>query len=175
MDGQLLPGVFQVAYALVLLAAAATDVRKRRIPNWVSGSVLVTGLAYALVTGGFASALSGLAALALTIVLGYVPWSAGKVGAGDVKLGAAAATAFGVAALPEYWLATALAGLPVAGVCYLLSNQLARRDMALNLKLAAAGVMPAASLKGGNGRVSVPYGVAFVLAALWLVFARRGW
>jgi prepilin peptidase CpaA len=160
--------------ALIVLAAA-WDVRERRIPNGVSGGVALLGLVCASLSGGVWLALSGLGATALTIALGYLPWKAGRIGGGDVKLGAAAAAALGLGRLAEYLLVTALIGATVAVVCWFLSSQRARQEVVLNLKVAAAGVMPEPALRGGDGRVSVPYGVAFSAAALWILFAGRGW
>lgn len=165
--------IFLGAYITLLILAAAWDVRKRRIPNQVSGALVLVGLASAFFTGGAWSALSGLAGVALTLALAFVAWSTGRLGGGDVKLGAAAVAPFGLRVLPEYLLATALAGAAVSLVAYAFSNRAARQEIALNLKLATVGVMPQPTLRGGNGRVSVPYGVAFVLAALWVVLVRR--
>jgi Flp pilus assembly protein protease CpaA len=152
------------AYVTLLLVAAAWDVRRRRIPNLVSGALLLVGVVCSL--------LSGLAGVALTIAIVYVPWSTGRLGGGDVKLGAAAVAIFGLRFLPEYLLATALTGAAVSLVSFAFSSRNARQEIALNLKLATVGVMPEPALRSGNGRVSVPYGVAFVLAALWLVLVR---
>lgn len=160
------------AYVTLLFVAAAWDVRRRRIPNWVTGTLLLVGCACSLFAGGAWSVLSGLAGVVLTIALVYVPWSTGRLGGGDVKLGAAAVAIFGLRSLTEYLLATALAGAAVALVSYALSNRSTRQEIALNLKCATVGVMPEPALRSGNGRVSVPYGVAFVLAALWIVLVR---
>lgn len=68
------------------LVAAVCDVRTRRIPNLLSGSVLVAGFAWAAVTGGWAGladALAGGCLLAFPFVLLF---AIGGGGAGDAKL-----------------------------------------------------------------------------------------
>jgi hypothetical protein len=61
-------------------------------------------------------------------------------------------------------------------MCYALSTREARTEIRANLAAAAAGAgLPQAPLKGGAGRRSVPYGVAFALAALALLWKGGGW
>ncbi len=168
-------GIARGLLAVFLVTAALWDIRKRRIPNFLSAFVLVCGVASTLVGEGSISALSGLGAVLLTVAIFWVPWTHGRVGGGDVKLAGAAAAAVGLKLLFEYLLATALLGAIVALVCYLSSKRPARQEIAANLKLAAAGVIPDVPMHGGNGRVSVPYGVACAAAALLIVFLRKGW
>ena len=65
---------------------AWSDVRTRRIPNWLTGSSILVGLVLHLVLGGWRSlgsaALAGLLAGAVFLVFHL----AGGMGAGDVKL-----------------------------------------------------------------------------------------
>jgi prepilin peptidase CpaA len=170
----LFQGVSKGLFTLLLVAAALWDIRRRRIPNLLCAAVLLSGALSTLLGEGWQAALSGLAAVFLTIALCWVPWLRGWVGGGDVKLAGAAAAWVGLGLLHEYLLATAVIGAVVALVCYLLSSRPARQEIAANLKLAAAGVMPEAPIRGGRGRVSVPYGVACALAALLILFVRKG-
>jgi prepilin peptidase CpaA len=171
----LFAGMTRSLLVLLLVAAALWDIRKRRIPNSLSAAVMVAGLGSAALGEGWRAALSGLGSAILTVILMWLPWCKGRIGGGDVKLAAAAATWVGLARLPEYLLGTALAGGVVALVCYALSDRRARQEMAGNLKLVAAGVMPEPQLRGGGGRVSVPYSVASAAAALAVVLLRKGW
>jgi prepilin peptidase CpaA len=168
-------GIARGLLAVFLVTAALWDIRKRRIPNVLSASVLLCGVASTLVGEGWIPALSGLGAVVVTVAICWVPWTRGRIGGGDVKLAGAAAAAVGLKLLFEYLLATALLGGIVALVCYLLSNRPVRQEIATNLKLATGGVMPEAPMRGGNGRVSVPYGVACAVAALLIVFVQKGW
>jgi Flp pilus assembly protein protease CpaA len=168
-------GIARGLLSVLLVTAALWDIRKRRIPNFLSASVLLCGVASTLVGEGWIPALSGLGAVVVTVAICWVPWTRGRIGGGDVKLAGAAAAAVGLKLILEYLLATALLGAIVALVCYFLSNRPARQEIATNLKMAASGVLPDPPMRGGNGRVSVPYGVACAAAALLIVFLRKGW
>jgi prepilin peptidase CpaA len=68
------------------LAAAVLDARSRRIPNWLTGSVLAAGLAHAAVIGGLAG-LGDSACACIVLSLPYVVlFAVAKGGAGDAKL-----------------------------------------------------------------------------------------
>lgn len=168
-------GLARGSLALLLVTAALWDIRKRRIPNAISAAVLLTGLVDAFVAGGWRSAASGVGAAALTLAVLWFPWLKGRIGGGDVKLTTAAATWVGLSLLPVYLLGTACAGGLVALVSYSLSSRQARKEMAGNLRLVAAGMLPEAPIRGGEGRVSVPYGVASAAAALVVVIVGKGW
>jgi prepilin peptidase CpaA len=70
----------------LLLVAAVIDVRQRRIPNWLTFGLILSGLARAAafgIPGGPANALAGLlAGAAVPLVLFIL----GALGGGDVKL-----------------------------------------------------------------------------------------
>ncbi len=70
----------------LLLCAAVTDLRARRIPNWLTFSMVLAGLAQSLLplrTVGFTTSLLGfLTGFGLTFIL----FALGAVGGGDVKL-----------------------------------------------------------------------------------------
>ena len=171
----LVAGMTRGLLVVLLLAAALWDIRKRRIPNPLNAAVLLAGLLVAFLGGGWLSALSALGASFLTVALFWIPWRKGMLGGGDVKLAGAAAASVGLPLLHEYLLATALAGAVVALVCFFMSNRSARQEMVTNLKMATAGVLPRPPLRGGGGRISVPYGVACAAAALLVAFVRKGW
>lgn len=156
----------------LLAAAAVWDVGLRRIPNLLALATAVAGLVVRAWVGGWRGALSGLAAaLVVLLLLGY-QWSKRRLGGGDVKLAAAAATWIGLGGLPAYVLAGAVAGGLLALVCWALSSREARRAVRANLGQALLlRTMPEAPLQA-TGRVAVPYGVAAgagALAALLLM------
>lgn len=70
----------------MLLCAAATDLRARRIPNWLTFSMILAGIAQSLLpvrTVGLSSSLLGfLTGFGLTFVM----FALGAIGGGDVKL-----------------------------------------------------------------------------------------
>jgi prepilin peptidase CpaA len=93
---------------------AAIDLRSRRVPNWLTLSITLTGLALAAVRAsglGLAAALAGFA-LGLAVMLpGHL---IGATGAGDVKLLAALGTLLGPKAVFLAFVYSAIAGGAIA-------------------------------------------------------------
>jgi Flp pilus assembly protein protease CpaA len=156
---------------LLLLVGAGWDAWKRRIPNALNALLGLSGL-WAQANGrGLVAVAHGLGAAVVTIALLWIPWLKGRIGGGDVKMAGAAAVWMGLSGLPLYLLTIALAGGLVGAVCYALSARSARREIRENLASAAVtSSLPPIPLKGGAGRISVPYGVAVALAALVMLW-----
>jgi prepilin peptidase CpaA len=98
------------AIAAVGLASAAIDLRTRRIPNALTGTVALAGLAFAADGLGAVTlpqAASGLLVGLLVMLPGHV---IGATGAGDVKLFAALGTLLGPHGALMAFFYTALAG-----------------------------------------------------------------
>jgi prepilin peptidase CpaA len=100
-------------FAVVLvLIAGASDIRSRRIPNWLTFSGVCAGLALHAATGG----LAGLKLSVGGMVLGFGAYLAlyclRAMGAGDVKLMAAVGAIVG----PAGWIAVFVATAIAAGV-----------------------------------------------------------
>ena len=151
LDGvRLLPAV---AFALLLLIAAAYDIPDRRIPNWTVVALIAVYVVAAVMNltpqgwlpslGAFAIALAGSGLL-------YFLWA---LGAGDSKLFSATALFLGIGNLALLTCATALAG----GV-------LALGFMAFRPKSAVRGPT---DRSGGEGRErGIPYGVAIAIGGI---------
>ncbi|HEY0784401.1 MAG TPA: A24 family peptidase [Acidobacteriaceae bacterium] len=112
---------------LALLCAGVAsiyDLRERRIPNRLTGPVLLAGLLLHGVLGGWPGCgSSALAALGGGIVF-LVFFLAGGMGAGDVKLMAAVGSLAGLASLEMVLLMTVLAGGVFAVVLATYKGQL---------------------------------------------------
>lgn len=108
-----MPVLEPVLWSLLAVAAAA-DVAQRRIPNPVVLLVAVSGLLARWGEGGPGPALLAVLAAAGTLLVLLVPWTAGKIGGGDVKLLAATAIWMGPGRLLPFLALTAVAGAPVA-------------------------------------------------------------
>ncbi len=153
-------------YTLLLLTAAVGDMRKRRIPNRLVAVLAALGLGYAIVvtptlTGAFGS-LEGL----LTGLVLWLPFYVfGWLGAGDVKLYAAAGAWLGPLHTLEGALIAAVAGAGLALVWMVRSY--GARNAAVTLAIAAARPSLLASDTGGpNMKKTLPYGVALAIGAI---------
>jgi prepilin peptidase CpaA len=157
-----------LVYTTLLVMACVTDVRWRRIPNWLVAVLAGTGLAFSLAIDpwwpGLLRALSGLA-------LGFSIWIvlhiAGGMGAGDVKLFAAASTWLGPGGA---WRAALLAAL-VGGVLslgVLVWQRRARQGVErVAMSLSMLSLTPLGRLTPGEARTAyLPYGVALACGAL---------
>jgi prepilin peptidase CpaA len=148
------PDAAHLAVAAVLSAllswAAVNDILNRRIPNL---SVLAVIGLYPiwLAIGPGAGVISALEAAGIGFAAGFGLYYFNVMGAGDVKLFAAAALFVGLGHLALYALATVLSG----GAIALIS--LAARPR-------RAAVMFALRGKGDFGR-GIPYGVAIAFGA----------
>jgi prepilin peptidase CpaA len=160
-----LPISHLVPLGIGLSLAVVYDLKQRRVPNKVSAFVLVTGLVMRGWEGGPSGALFGLAASALVMALLFVPWKAGGLGGGDVKLAAAAGAWVDLRHLHWFLLATAVAGGFVSVAIYLRSSAAARAETRANLVLAAAHHELPSVPSNRKGHPSVPYALAISAGA----------
>ena len=98
-----------LALSLGLVTAVVTDVRTRRIPNWLTGAIAGAGFGLAFGGGGVTPADAALG-LALGLALMLPGHLIGATGAGDVKLMAAIGTFLGPGLVFRAFLYAALAG-----------------------------------------------------------------
>lgn len=146
----------------LLAAACATDLHTRRIPNPLTAAVLALGLAHAAtVTAGAPAGgplANGLTPALLGVALGLVTWlplyALGLLGAGDVKLFAAAGAWIGPHGVLPASVFAAFAGGALA-VAWIIGGPIAAR-------------------RGRRARTAdprrLPYGLAItagVLAVAW--------
>ena len=153
-----------VAIGLATLAASValvTDMRSRRIPNWLTVSVLLAGLLVNLLANGFDGLLSALAGAALGFALLIPFYALRAMGAGDVKLRAALGAVLG----PQVLLGTAAGAALVGGLMSLII--LARRGR-LSLALHQLFVMHTIPTPSG---AKAPYAVA-IASGVYLAVLR---
>ena len=100
----------QVFVALIVLAAAATDLHSRRIPNWLTLSGVCFGLFLNWTTSGWAGVENSLAGMMLGFGCYLVLYCLRAMGAGDVKLMAAVGAIIGPGDWMSVFMASALAG-----------------------------------------------------------------
>lgn len=156
------------ATSLAVLAALMTvavywDVRFRRIPNVLALGIAAAGLLASLHAGGLRAAGAALLVGLGTGAFLFLVWTRGRIGAGDVKLAAAAAVWVGYEGLALFLLAGGLAGGLVSIACYALSAPRARSEIRANLVQAGLGGGLSSPASASVGRVSVPYAAAIAL------------
>jgi prepilin peptidase CpaA len=134
--------------AAAALAAAASDVRARRIPNALSGALAVAGVVVAGATRGLPGAGVALATLAILLAAGTVAFSRGWFGGGDIKLLAAGCCGLTPALAVDFLVYTALCGGLLSlyalatsqrMVTVLITRQLPQTGERLPYAVAAAG------------------------------------
>ncbi len=101
---------FVPVLAAAACAAAASDLRSRRIPNALTGALAVAGVALAGTTRGLPGLAVALATLAIVLALGTFAFARGWFGGGDVKLIAAGCCGLVPAHAADFVLYTALCG-----------------------------------------------------------------
>jgi len=152
----------------LLVAACVSDLRTRRIPNLL---VLVTAAAGMVVAVGTKSLIPGLIQAGGGLGTGLIIWlpfyALGMLGAGDVKLFAAASTFLGAQSAIEASLYTALYGGVLA-----FAYMLARSGVAGTLIRVSHGARQPELLRNTptSQRRQMPYALAIaagVLTVFW--------
>ncbi|MGH7070320.1 MAG: A24 family peptidase, partial [Acetobacteraceae bacterium] len=166
----------------LLLAAAATDIAFRRVPNAISLMLAVAGIGLRAEAG---SLLGGLFAAAIVFAMAAFCWRRGWLGGGDVKLLAAATLTLPPLLTPSFLLAVALAGGALAILYLALSVMLTRRGARTHVSPFPG--MPPEGLRRPDGilrfvsrlvsverwrirqRTSLPYAAAIAAGALFVL------
>jgi prepilin peptidase CpaA len=153
-------------FTVILLAVSISDIRSRRIPNAAVVALAVLGVVYSvsvLALGG------GLARAGLGLLLGFALWipfyALRMLGAGDVKLFAAA----GCWLAPSHVLVAALASALAGGVLSVIGLVLAHGFGLTTLRVAHGLRDPrtlATPLAIPAGKRTLPYGLAMTVGLL---------
>lgn len=154
-----------VIFTMLLLWACASDIRSRRIPNPIVLALGVGGLVFSVVTTAlWAGLTNGLSGFATGLGIWLPFWLLGMIGAGDVKLFAAAGAWLGPWGAVQGALVAALLG-GVLTLCWLVWEKgMAHTARGLLLWWASRSATGARSPRlVADPRHSVPYGVALAL------------
>ncbi|MDB5073756.1 MAG: Prepilin peptidase CpaA [Candidatus Eremiobacteraeota bacterium] len=145
-----------IVLLLATFAAAATDVRSRKIPNVITACAAVAAIAVHVPAGPAAIATCVLA-MAAAFLAGSVAFSAGWFGGGDVKLIAACC---GIAGFPAaVWL---VLDILIAGAVLALVTAAARGRLVALVRSTAA----VAARGTPVGEVPLPYAVAIAAGSI---------
>ena len=102
--------IYAAAAVLTASTGAIFDIRSRRIPNALTGSAIVVGLAAHALLDGWSGLGTSLEAGLLCGLIFFLFFLAGGMGAGDVKLMTALGCMMGISNVASLMLLTALSG-----------------------------------------------------------------
>jgi prepilin peptidase CpaA len=153
-------------FTLLMVLAALGDVRTRRIPNRIVAVLAISGLIYsAFMPPSLMGALRGLGGFATGLACWLPFYAFGWLGAGDVKLFAAAGAWLGPLRTIEGSLIAALLGAVLALLWMLRSRGLKHSVETLGIAATLPSVLTDSSPSSDRSRM-LPYGVAMAAGAL---------
>jgi len=171
-----------IVYTTLLLLACVTDVRSRRIPNWLVALLAGSGFAFSM---ALESWWPGLARAFMGLVVGFSIWIvfhvAGGLGAGDVKLFAAAGAWLGPGGAWRAALVAAFIGgvLSVGALVWQRRTREGFERVAMSLSMFS--LAPLGQVEPGKTKTRkayLPYGVALACGALvtgWIPGILESW
>ena len=153
-------------------AGAVSDVRSKRIPNWLNYGSLVLGLAFQGVFKGWRGLEQGALGVLVAGGVFFLFFLVRGMGAGDVKLMAAIGAWVGLPHVVLVMVFTAIAGAGLA-VLYMVfyrrvSSTLQNMGELLHFHL-RSGIRPHPDVNLQDpGAIRVPYGLAIAAGTLFL-------
>lgn len=167
--------LYPVCLIAVAVLAAASDVRERRIPNWLTVGGLALALGLRLVDGWGVLA-AGLLGAGICFVLAVPFFLAGGAGGGDVKLLTALGAFLGPARLPTALFVMAIVGGLLAVVQIVRKGSIPEVAGNLRAIVTTFGRRTFTGWKGEEseaaltldspGALTVPYGIAIAAGAI---------
>ncbi len=161
------------AAVAISLASAVTDLRSRRIPNWLTMPAFLGGIVHAAWVGGWAGLADGLAASLLVALPFLLLFILGGGGAGDAKLMGAIGAWTGLVAGIVVLGCVALMGVVQGVVVWQARRRAAGRPAGAIGKIAGA-----CTIRQGPGAetvIMVPYGVAIFLGVILSALGVLSW
>ncbi len=141
MIAQAAAPVLAGAYIVVLLAAAWSDLRTRRIPNRLTIPALAAALLVAVAMDRLPSALAGSLFAAALFILPMVLYGAHMAGGGDVKLAAFVGAALGLSAAVTALMAAGLVASAVVLVGLATARITRRQKLPFGPFIAIGGII----------------------------------
>jgi prepilin peptidase CpaA len=169
---------------LALLAwAAATDLRARRIPNWLSFTLILTGLLQCLTAGSTTSLLASVTGLLLGFALTFLFFAVGAMGGGDVKLLTGVGAWLGPWGVLLVFAVEAIVGMVQAMIQAASQRRLGavlRNSVVLAGGLAGGGggmgigSLPSSNADPAANKQILPYSVPVLIATVVVLAAKWG-
>ena len=155
-----------VCFTVALIVASVWDIHSRRIPNWLVLALAVAGVCYSALVQ---SPIPGVPRALLGMLLGFALWipfyALRMLGAGDVKLFAAASCWLAPSQIFGAALAAALAGGVLSVIGLILAHGLGLTTLRIAHGLRDPKML-ATPLAVPAGRKTLPYGLAMTLGLL---------
>lgn len=153
-----------VVLSLGLAAAVVTDVRTRRIPNWLTGAIAAAGFGMAF-AGGTVTPLRAALGLLVGLVLMMPGHVIGATGAGDVKLMAAVGAVVGPDMALRAFLYSAIAGGALAIIVAIRRGVLAS-TLQDTSRLVTAPAEARTAIESGSRANRFAYGPAIAVGTI---------
>jgi len=154
------------SFLAILVAAAVWDARRNVIPNRVTSTALVLGMAFGLSQGAFLAALAGAG---LGLLVTWPLFALGAIGGGDGKLLMGIGAFLGPVGLLSAAIYAGLAGGLMALAAAARKGKilpLLKRMWNLVVFLLTFGRHGENSSKGNPESVTIPYGLALAAGAV---------
>lgn len=148
------------------MAASYCDVRARRIPNWLTGSLALAALAVHSFSGLRDVAIS-LLVMAVLTAAGTLVYSKGGIGGGDIKLAIAASGMLSYPLCVPFLLYSAIGG-GILAVVFVVFRGTARASLARVVSMTMGVPQDAGARKGAM----LPYAVAFAFGAALIALSQ---
>jgi prepilin peptidase CpaA len=160
-----------VVTVLVFVAlCVVVDVRTRRIPNILSGTAVLAGLALNALHFGFGGLLGSVGGLVATVGVLLFPFALGGIGGGDVKMMGAVGALLGPRLALEGLAAGVIVGGAVMIVHLLRRGRLREKLDALRAMLTAAvltrSLDPLHVRPDDSGAIALPYSLPLGLGTV---------
>lgn len=161
---------------LLSLGIAWSDLRTRRIPNWLTLGGAAAGLGFQLGSHGLTGLLDGLGGLVLGCLLLWWPYSRNAMGAGDVKALGTLGAWLGPGPTLHLFVYTGICGglLALAGWWWqgTLWVRIRRSWLCLKNWVLSQPLGTAPRSVAGAPAKEVPYGLAIALGMTWMCWRR---
>ena len=169
--------MIQIAMAITgVTIASALDIKIRKIPNWLTFSMIFSGLILNSYDGGINGFEQSFLGLAAGIFFLFIPFSLGGVGAGDVKLLGALGSLLGPVLIIKIVLVSAVFGGIFSLIFVLGKHRMAEVFKEIKNKVTffmlTKKVLPEKT--GFAQKLSIPYACAIALGTLLVIFVLGG-
>jgi len=156
--------VYPATATVVALIGAGTDIKSRRIPNYLTGPAILLGLLLHVSLDGWHGLWTSFAAGLIAGAIFLALYLAGGMGAGDVKLITAVGCIAGLSNVAYLLVLTSLAG-GVMGIVFAMMRGRLKQTLVNVVSLAShhkdEGLKPHPELNVLNANnLRLPYGVA---------------